>query len=126
MAGSMKDDEGWGGVAVKQGTDLEIRLAELKAQAPVKRKKARPFAKVYLNPAARAFAALNCQKAIVWVWLIHRTWKRQSYTVSVPNGELAKLGVSPDAKGRALRQLEAAGLILIDGRPRKTPLVTLL
>jgi hypothetical protein len=126
MAGNMRDDEDWGGVAVKQGPDPEKRLAELKAKVPVKRKKARLFAKVYLNPAARAFAALNCQKAIVWVWLIHRTWKRQSHTVSVPNGELAKLGVSPDTKGRALRQLEAAGLILIDRRPRKTPFVTML
>ena len=122
----MTDDEDWGGVAVKQGSDLEKRLAQLKAEAPVKGSKARPFAKVYINPAARAFAALNCQKAMVWVWLVHRAWKRQSLTVSVPNGELAKLGVGPDAKARALRQLEAAGLILIDRRPRKTPFVTML
>jgi hypothetical protein len=125
MGDSINDDD-WGGVAVKQGPDPEKRLAELKAKEPVKRKKIRPFAKVYLNHTARAFAALNCQKAMVWVWLVHRAWKRQCLTVSVPNGELAKLGVSPDAKGRALRQLEAAGFILIDRRPRKTPFVTML
>jgi hypothetical protein len=111
---------------VKQGPDPEKRLAELKAKAPVKGRKVAPFAKIGFTPAARAFTALNCQKAMVSVWLIHRIWKRQSLTVSVPNGELAKLGVSSDAKGRALRQLEAAGLISIDRRPRKTPLVTLL
>ena len=97
----------------------------LETQAPIKREK-NPFAKVRLNSAARAFAALNCQKAMVRVWLVHRVWLRQCPTVAVPNGELVKLGVSPDAKVRALRQLEAAGLVMIDWRPRKTPLVTML
>ena len=122
MAANMKDNEDWGGVAVKQGPDPEKRLAELKAKAPVKRKKVGPFAKIGLASAARAFAALKCQKAMVWVWLVHRAWKRQRQTVTVPNGELAKLGVSREVKRRALQQLEAAGLILIDRRSRKSPL----
>jgi hypothetical protein len=121
-----EDDDDWGGVAVRQAPDPKKRLAELKAKAPVKRKKARPFAKVYLDAAARAFAAAQSQKAMVWVWLVHRAWKRQSQTVTVPSGELAKLGVNRESKRRALLQFEAAGLISIDRRPRKTPLVTLL
>jgi hypothetical protein len=122
----VQEDLDWAKVVKGQGPDLNQRLAELQAEAPVKRKKARAFAKIYLDTAARAFAALNCQKATVWVWLVHQAWKRQSKTVSVPNRELAKLGISPDAKSRALRQLEAAGFIVIDQRSRKTPLVTLL
>jgi hypothetical protein len=121
-----ENDDDWGGVAVKPGPDPKKGLAKLKARAPVKRKKTRPFAMVYLDTAARAYTAMNCQKAMVWAWLVHRTWKRQNRTVTVPNGELAKFGVNPDAKARALRQLEVAGLIEIGRRPRKTPLVTLL
>jgi hypothetical protein len=80
MSGKLKDAEDWDGVAVKQAPDLKKRLAELKAKAPTKRKKTSPFAKAYLNPAARAFAALNCSKAMVWLWLVHRAWKRQCLT----------------------------------------------
>ena len=126
MADRLEDDDDWGNVAVKPAPDPKKQVAELKAKAPVKWKKTRPFAKVYLDTAARAYAALNCQKAMVWAWLIHRAWKRQSRSITVPNAELAKFGVKPDAKARALRQLEAVGLIEIDRRPRKTPLVTLL
>jgi hypothetical protein len=121
-----KDDEDWDGVVVKQGPDPKKRMAELQAKAPVMRKRMRPFAKVYLDRAARAFAVLNCQRATVWVWLVHRVWKRQSQTVTVPNSELGKLGVNREAKRLALQQLESAGLISIDRRSRKTPIVTLL
>jgi hypothetical protein len=93
MSNKLEDDENWDGVAVKQAPDPKKRLAELQAKAPVKGRKIRPFARVYLNTAARAFTALKSQKAMVWVWLVHRTWKRQSQTVTVPSGELAKLGV---------------------------------
>jgi hypothetical protein len=127
MADKLEEDaDDWDGVVVKPGPDLKKRMAELKAKAPVKRKKPRPFAKVYLDTAAGAFAAVNCQKAILWVWLVHRMWKRQSLTVSVPNAELTKLGVNRSAKSQALRQWESAGLISVDRRARKTPLVTLL
>ena len=101
------------------------RLAELQAAAPIKRKKVEPFAVVPLAPAAAACRALNCPKVMVWVWLLHQARKTGKSTVTIPNGALAKLGVSRIAKLRALRQLEAAGLIVVEWRPRKTPLVTL-
>jgi hypothetical protein len=119
-----QEDEDWSRVVVKEigPTNLE----ELQARAPAKRKKIDPFAKVKLKPAAQAFKALNCQKAMVWVWLVHRSWKRQSPTVSVPNEALRAYGVSREVKRRALKDLEAAGLIEVDYRPYKNPVVTLL
>jgi hypothetical protein len=96
------------------------------ALAPAKRKKPKRFAKVDVAEAARAFKAVNCTKAIVWVWLLHRAWLRNSRTVAVPNAELASLGVSPDTKARALRQFEREGLLSIRHRARKTMTVTLL
>jgi hypothetical protein len=101
------------------------RLAELEAKALVKRKKAKPFATVDLNTAAKAFAAMNCPKAMLWVWLQHQSRKTGSRTVAVPNGILAKHGVSRSMKSRGLAELEAAGLITVAGMVRKTPMVTL-
>ena len=51
---------------------VKRRLAELEAAAPVKRKKVKPFAAVELDGAAKAFAAMRCPKAMVYVWLVHR------------------------------------------------------
>ena len=102
------------------------RRAELEAAAPVKRKKIAPFVKVHLAAAAAAYTAMNCPKAMVWVWLLHRSWYKKSTTIDVPNGALAKFGVSRKVKSLALRQLEAAGLITVEQPSRKTPTVTLL
>jgi hypothetical protein len=112
----MKDVDAW----------AKERLAQLKAAAQPQRKRAEPFVKLPLSWAAKAAAATKCPKAIVWVWLIHRAWQTKSSTVSVPNGALAKLGVSRNVKRKALQQLEAAGLVAINRQSRKTPSVTLL
>jgi len=104
------------------------RLAELEAAAPIKRRKkpCEPFVKIPFDWAVRAAVATHCPKAVVWLWLHYRAFTQHSRTVTVPNGALAKLGVSSDAKRRALQQLKAAGLIDIAQSPRKTPVATLL
>jgi hypothetical protein len=102
------------------------RKAELEARAPMKRKKGKLFAVVGLEAAAKACAAVNCPKAMLYLWLVHQTRKTGGRTVAVTNGVLAKYGVSREIKRRALRELEAGGLITIERRSRKTPLVTLL
>jgi hypothetical protein len=101
------------------------RLAELEAAAPTKHKKAAPSVMLLLSWAAEAAIATKSRKAMVWVWLVYRAWQTKNPTVAVPNGALAKYGISRKVKSLALRQLEAAGLIAIEGRPRKTPTVTL-
>jgi hypothetical protein len=102
------------------------KLAELHARAPVKRKKIKAFAMVELDAAAKALTAVNCQKAMVYLWLVHQTRKTGKTTVAMPNGALAKYGLERRQKYRALRQFEMAGVAAVEWRPRKTPLVTLL
>ena len=102
------------------------RLAELHAAGPVKRKKVEPFAAVELNGAAKAFAAMGCPKAMVYVWLVHRARMTGKRTVVMPNGGLAKYGVARETKRRALLELEAGGVIAVSRQSRKTPQVTLL
>jgi hypothetical protein len=105
----------------------ERRRAELMAKAPVKRAKVEPYAaKVDLATAARAFAATDSKKAMVWLWLLHQARKTGNRTIAVPNGALAKYGVSRKLKCPALHQLEDAGLIAVEWRLRKTPMATLL
>jgi DNA-binding transcriptional ArsR family regulator len=47
-------------------------------------------------------------------------------TVLLTSAFLHEFGVTPSAKSRALKCLEQAGLIKVDRRPRKNPLVTLI
>jgi hypothetical protein len=64
----------------------------------------------------------------LWVglglWFLRGLKRSDSFVVS--NLMLDKWGVSPDAKGRALRKLERAGLITIDSRGKRSPNVTLV
>jgi hypothetical protein len=48
----------------------EKRLAELHAAAPVNREKVEPYVKVSLSKAAKAFKSVNCQRAMVYLWLV--------------------------------------------------------
>jgi hypothetical protein len=105
---------------------VQQRLAHLEAGAPAKRKKRKPFVMVPLETMVVACAALNCRKALVWLWLLHQVWRTKKRTVRVPNKALAQLGVTRDVKRQALEQLEAAGLVNVDRRPRNTPLITVL
>jgi hypothetical protein len=102
------------------------RLAELHAAAPVKRKKVEAFAMVELDRAAKACVAMNCPKAIVYLWLVHQARKTGKNAVAVPNGALAKYGISRKIKYLALQQLEEARVITVEWRRRQTPVVTFL
>jgi DNA-binding transcriptional ArsR family regulator len=51
---------------------------------------------------------------------------RRSNSFTVSNLMMRELGVHPDAKTRALRVLEGAGLIAIESRGKRSPRVTLI
>jgi hypothetical protein len=102
------------------------RLAELEAAAPKKRKKkVEPFVNVPLWWAEAAAKATRTPVMLVLVELLYRSWKAKSATFPLPNGRLAKHGVSREIKRRVLRDLEAAGLMMVKRRHGKSPLVTL-
>jgi hypothetical protein len=102
------------------------RRRELEARTPVRRKKAEEFAKVPLWWIHQATKATNTGKALVCIVLLHTAWKTQRSTFPLPNGRLAKLGISRETKRRALVGLERAGLITVERPPRKTPIVTMV
>jgi Bacterial regulatory proteins, gntR family len=90
------------------------------------RQKTEPFAMMSLAWAAKAAAATNTAKAMVWIWLVQQVRKTRAEAVTVSNETLAKYGVSRKTKDAALRQLEAAGLITVERHSGKAPLVRLL
>jgi hypothetical protein len=103
-----------------------IEVETLNTGVKPKRKLVEPFVKVPLHWASKAAKATRTSKAMVWVWLLHSSWKAKSPTFPLPNGKLKHDGVSRFIKRRALRELETAGLITVERRHGKTPVVTLL
>jgi len=102
------------------------RLAELEAAAPKKRSKVEPFARVTLREATEAFVAMDCPKAMVWLWLVHKARKTGNRTVTVTTEALSEYRVGRKSKYSALHQLEDAGLIIVDWRSKKNPVATLV
>jgi hypothetical protein len=85
------------------------------------------FVQVPLRWGRRVTAATNSPAALAVVLeLMRRRYRALSTTFALPNAQLYALGVSVKAKRRVLRDLESAGLIAVENRPGKSPLVTLL
>ena len=62
----------------------------------------------------------------VAVSLLYLHWKAKGGPIKLANGMLAIDGVSRFAKSRALAKLESLGLITVDRRQRKSPIITLI
>jgi hypothetical protein len=71
-------------------------------------------------------AALNpvCFPVYLAIWRMYLTHKENP--ISVSTAVLSNWGIDRFKKYRALTVLESAGIIAVDRRPRKNPLVTLL
>jgi len=69
---------------------------------------------------------LGVKALLVGMALWHIRGLRKADTFIVSNLMLHEWGIEPDAKRRALRALERAGLIRIERRGKRSPQVTLL
>jgi len=69
---------------------------------------------------------LGVKALLVGLALWHLRGLRSSNSFTVSNLMLQEWGIQPDAKARALRALEKAGLITIDRRGKRSPRVTLI
>jgi hypothetical protein len=57
--------------------------------------------------------------------LLYMAWKSSTCVVKLTNVALAKKGVGRKGKAAALRVLRKIGLVTVEERPRKSPIVTL-
>ena len=69
---------------------------------------------------------LGVKALLVGLALWHLKKLRQADTFTVSNLMLQEWGVEPDAKSRALRALERAGLIRVERRGKRSPLVSVV
>jgi hypothetical protein len=60
---------------------------------------------------------------VAW-YLLYLHWKNKGQPFKLSNGMLREDGVSPRSKWRALRDLEQCGLITVECRPKRAPIVT--
>jgi hypothetical protein len=102
--------------------DARARRPKPKPKPP---KLGEPFVGVPLRLAAAAAHAIHSPQAFVYTWLLYLAWKARSPTFPLPNDSLAAYGVDRHAKKRALASLEKAGLVTVNRRARKSPVVTL-
>ena len=60
---------------------------------------------------------------LVACYLLHLHWKNDGEPFKLANGMLAYDGISPDSKLRALKDLERRGLITVEWRKKKSPII---
>jgi hypothetical protein len=103
-----------------------IAVQELDTGTPSKRKKrGERFAKVPLDWIGPAAKAVGCPAVAVLVCLKYLEF-RYGPTFNMSNDLLRQLGVNREVKRYVLRDLEAASLIRVERRSRKSPRITML
>jgi hypothetical protein len=90
------------------------------------RDKASDFARVPLRWAADVAKATNSPGYMVFVLLAYLAWKNKGRAFILSNDRLRRYEVSREVKYRALARLEKAGVIRVQRRGLRAPLITLL
>jgi hypothetical protein len=116
----MTDDLDLQNLRLPPGVD-ERRILPRKVQ-----KQRRQFVKVPWPWVERLVGARHICTYRVALYLLHRDWKGGGRPFSLANGVLAEHGITRRQKWEALRELERLGLIQVERRPRKSPLVTVI
>jgi DNA-binding transcriptional ArsR family regulator len=108
-------------------SQFEPAAAAEPATCPVTAKRKEPsWAKVPMwlaKAATEATKDMKAPAALVWIHMLHASWKAKGAPFLLPNVSLRNDGASRLTKYRVLRKLEAAGLITVERRGRKSPLV---
>src|SRR5262245_1463276 len=102
----------------------EEAIKEHLAVVPTKiQERRRQFIKVPWTWVERLAAARHIATYRVALHVLYRNWKGGSRPFTLANGALAAEGVARGTKWRALRELEALGLISIERRPKRSPII---
>jgi hypothetical protein len=90
-----------------------------------RRRKTEQFVTVPLWWAKDAAKATRTPKALVCIHLLYAQWEAKRATFPFPANRLTRAGVSRSTRRRALCELAAAGLIIVERRHGRPPLVTI-
>jgi hypothetical protein len=84
------------------------------------------YVQMRTEDAVAGFHSLRCPQALVWHRLQYLAWAAGSATVTLANKALAEMGVSRLMKYRSLQRLEQDGLIKVQRRKQRSPIITIL
>jgi hypothetical protein len=102
---------------------VEVETAALRA---ARARRAGRFLKGPIPMADIAAAARLPGKGLAVLLAVHhRAALTRNETVKLPAGLMNDLGVTKDGKARALRQLEAAGMITVHRKPGRSPIISM-
>jgi hypothetical protein len=110
-------------------TPEDIAAIQARAAPTPRRRRQQPFTKFPRSWENRMQTVRHASSYRVALYLLYQTWKADEHLIRpirLSNTALAELGVSRWAKWRALRELERVGLIRVEERPRKSPLIHIL
>jgi len=102
---------------------LMAKAKQPAAATPITRKQRESFIKVPMVWWEKLAGASGPTWRVA-VYLLHLHWRQHGKPFKLPNKTLKASGVNRYAKRRALLYLERLGLIGVDWRPRKSPLVS--
>jgi hypothetical protein len=83
-----------------------------------------PFVRYSVEAILRLAGAKHIGTVKLYGWLLHLDWKNDHRPFKLTNGAVAPLKINRNQKGFALRELQGLGLVQVEYRPRKSPLVT--
>jgi hypothetical protein len=108
---------------------LRIDPAKLAAHVPAKiRKRRERFVMMpmwWIEKLGEAPLATGATHQVA-CYIVHLHWKHHGKPFKLPNGMLEYDGVSRQSKWRALPDLERRGLIKVERRPSRSPIIHLL
>jgi hypothetical protein len=90
------------------------------------RRREREFVMVSREQSDRLAKATHFAAERVFLHLLFLTWRSPDKPVRLGNASLTDKAVDRYTKRRVLRELEALGLIRVEWRPKKSPIVTVL
>jgi hypothetical protein len=107
---------------------LTAQAARAAAEGSRKLKRRSQRAEFVMLPYAQTMRAAGKVKSAalaVMVEIAYQVFKTHKSEVVLSNAMLRSVGISRGAKLRALRQLEAAGVVVVNWKVRKSPRVTI-
>lgn len=103
-----------------------VYAAEPKPTPKPKKKWQRQFVKVPWSWIDRLKASDRGSTYRLALCILYEHWQAGGRAIRLTNAGLRREGVTRWGKWRGLRELEQVGLIRVEGRPGKTPRITLL
>jgi len=100
--------------------------AEAAAKKVAKKPAREPFVQLPYETLLRAAGAMRCALLAIILELDHLVFRTHRNPVELTNTPLREVGITQQAKNRALRKLQLAGLVMVSWRGQRAPLVTVL